>query len=160
MKRKNLFLIYLAEFLILAVSYVLLTIRGAVFLTIPAYALVDPATLLLFFVFTVPVLLASGLWKDLFRIFKSGKSSLIDLKRTLEAVKLVQRQVLYTGCILVAYSALVTLYAVAENEQAPLPAQIFVTILPAIYTVILELLLAPLYTETKLEILDYMGRNE
>lgn len=160
MKRKNLFLIYLTEFLILTAGYILLTTRGAGFLALPPYALFDPPTLLLFFAFTVPVLIGSGLGKDLFRVFKPGKSSLVNLKRTLEAVKLMQRQILYTGCILITFSALVTLYAVAENKQAPLPAQLFVTILPAIYMVVLELLLAPLYTETKLAILDYMGRDE
>lgn len=159
MKRKNLFLIYLTEFLILAALF-LLTIRGARSLAMPVYALIDPPTLLLFLVFNVPVLIGSGLWKDLLRVFKPGQNSLLNLKRTLEAVKLMQRQILYTGCILVTYSALVTLYTVAENEQAPLPAQLFVTILPAIYMVALELLLAPMYTETKLEILDYMGRDE
>ena len=160
MRRKNLVVIYLSEFFILAACYILLRVRGAGFFHMPVYALFDPPTLLLFFIFSIPVLIGSGLWKDLLRVFQSRKSSLIQLKRTLEAVKLMQRQILYTGGILVLFSALVTLYAAAENEHAPLPAQLFVTILPAVYMTALELLLAPLYTETKLEILDYMGRDE
>lgn len=72
----------------------------------------------------------------------------------------MQRQILYTGGFLVLFSVLVTLYAAAESEHAPSPAQLFVTILPVIYMTALELLLAPMYTETKLAILDYMGRDE
>lgn len=160
MKRKNLFIIYLSEFLILIVGYILLTVQGNNLFTMPAYALVDPPTLLLLFIFSVPVLIGSGLWKDLFRAFKADQSSLINLKRTLEAVKLMQRQIFYTGSVIIILSALVTLYTAAQNEYILEPAQLFVTILPAIYVAALELLLAPLYTVTKLEILDYMGRDE
>lgn len=160
MKRKNLFIIYLSEFLVLAAGYVLLAVQGNNLFTMPAYALVDPPTLLLLFIFSVPVLIGSGLWKDLFRVFKSDQSSLIKLKRTLEAVKLLQRQIFYTGCVIIILSALVTLYTAAKNGYVLAPEQLFVTILPGIYVAALELLLAPLYTVTKLEILDYMGRDE
>lgn len=160
MKGKNLFIIYLSEFLLLAASCLLLALQGSKVFAMPAYALFDPPTLLFFFIFSVPVLIGSGLWKDLFRVFRPDQSSLIKLKRTLEAVQFMQRQILYTGCILITFSALATLYAAAETEQAFVPAQLFVTILPAIYMAALELLLAPLYTETKLAILDYMGRDE
>lgn len=156
MKRKNLLITYVVELFIFVVCIIVLSVSGIGFLPV----LVDFPTLLLFILFTVPVLAGSGLWKDLFRVFSADKGSLIKLNRTLEAVKLMQRQVLFAGCIIITLSALILLYTAPENEQAFSPLNLFIAILPAIYMAVFELLLMPMYTETKLAILDYMGKEE
>lgn len=62
---------------------------------------IDLPSLICILVFCIPVLLRNGLWKDFIRAIKLLRKTYVcrlsELKRTLDVVELMQKQVLYAG---------------------------------------------------------------
>lgn len=109
-------------------------------------------------VLTVPVLLRSGLGKDFMRAFKLFKKSykchLSELRRTLDAVEMMQKQVVCAGIFCMLFSFVYVLTTVDAPEM--LGPNMAVAVLTIFYAVILEMLLLPLQIEVKRRIIDYI----
>lgn len=80
--------------------------------------------------------------------------SLGDLKRTKEAVELMQKQVMYGG-VIIMIMGIIYLLAMVNNPASVGPA-LAVAVLSILYTAVLELLLLPLQHEVGRRIIDYM----
>lgn len=118
----------------------------------------DIPSLICILVLSIPILLRNGLWKDFFRAIKLMNSKyvcrLCELKRTLDAVELMQKQVLYAGAISTIAPIVYILHRLTEPAQ--LGPNISLALIAALYTAVLELLLLPLQLEAKKRIIDYM----
>lgn len=120
--------------------------------------LLDPPSLIIILVFTAPVLLKGGMWKDFVRAWRLLKKEytchLSDLRRTLDVVEMMQKQVLYGGVVCV----LMTLITILANLSDPtsLGPNLAVAILSMLYALLIEMLLLPLQLEVKRRIIDYM----
>ncbi len=123
--------------------------------------LIDLPSLVIILILTVPVLLRGGMWKDFKRAWKLLRKNytchLGELRRTLDVVEMVQRQVIYAGII----SLLMSLIAILHNLSDPtrLGPNMAVAILTMLYAVCFEMLLLPLQLEVKRRIIDYMEED-
>ena len=119
---------------------------------------IDIPTLLLILVLSVPVLFKNGLGKDFLRAFKLLKKDytcrLSELRRTLDAVELMQKQVIYARLFTGIFSCLYLLSVLSEPEQ--LGPYLAITLLSGFYAVVIEMLLLPLQIEVKRRIIDYI----
>lgn len=120
--------------------------------------LLDIPSLVIMLVFTVPVLLKSGVWRDFKRAWRLLKKDytchLSELRRTLDVVEMMQKQVIYAGviCMLLSFVTILGLL----SDLASLGPMMAVAILTMLYAVIFEMLLLPLQLEVKRRIIDYM----
>lgn len=75
---------------------------------------VDIPAMVLILVLVLPAFISSGLWKDFLRAFQLNRESkswkLSELKRTLEAVGLLQKLLVYTGILIVIFQTINVLY--------------------------------------------------
>ncbi len=97
MKRKTSGFIILFEGCMILLTYcVAVLISGGTEMLNSFGNFIDLPSLVLLLLFTVPVLIASGMGNDFVMAFQMGKKqcSLVQMKKTLEAVKLLQRLVL------------------------------------------------------------------
>lgn len=121
--------------------------------------LVDIPSLVIILVLTVPVLFKGGLWRDFKRawrlLWKDYNGHLIEVRRALDVVEMMQKQVLYAGTI----SVLLIFITILRNlsDLASLGPNLAVAILTMLYATIIEMLLLPLQLEAKRRIIDYMG---
>ncbi len=120
--------------------------------------LLDPPSLAIILVFTVPLLLTGGVWKDFVRgwklLKKSYTCSLSELRRTQDVVELMQKQVGYAGILSMLLTAIQILHILSDPASlGPLCA---VAILVVVYAIVIEMLLLPLQMEAKRRIIDYM----
>lgn len=122
------------------------------------YFLIDFPSLIILLIFTVPVLLKGGAWKDLIRACRLLKKEytcrLSELRRTLDVVEMMQKQILYAGGICVLMTVIVILGMM--SDLASLGPNLAVAILTMLYALIFEMLLLPLQLEVKRRIIDYM----
>lgn len=120
--------------------------------------LLDAPSLIIILVFTVPVLFKSGVWKDFKRAWRLLKKDytchLSELRRTLDVVEMMQKQVIYAGIVCMLLSFINVLYCL--SDLASLGPNIAVAILTMLYALLLEMLLLPLQLEVKRRIIDYM----
>lgn len=120
--------------------------------------LVDMPSLIILLVFTVPVLFKDGVWKDFKRAWRllcrDYTCHLSELRRTLDVVEMMQKQVIYAGVICMLMSIITILGNLSSLEY--LGPNLAVAILTILYAVILEMLLLPLQLEVKRRIIDYM----
>lgn len=119
---------------------------------------IDLPSLICILVLTVPILLRSGLGKDFLRALKLLKKGyqchLSELRRTLDAVELMQKQVLCAGVFSMLFSFVYVLASV--NTPELLGPNMAVAVLTIFYAVILEMLLLPLQIEVKRRMIDYI----
>lgn len=105
--------------------------------------------------------LKAGLAKDFLRAFKcmdkEYRCSFAQLRHTLDAVELMQRQILYAGCITALESFFILLHTL--SDAASVGPMTNVALTGIFYTAILELLLLPLQVEVKRRIIDYMEED-
>lgn len=124
--------------------------------------LLDMPSLICILVLTVPILLRSGLGRDFMRAFKLLRKGytchLSELRRTLDAVELMQKQVLCAGILCMLISFIYVLHSM--NTPESLGPCIAVAVLTLFYAVIMEMLLLPLQIEAKRRIIDYIGEEE
>ena len=121
--------------------------------------LIDIPSLIVMLVFTVPVLFKGGVWKDFKRAWrllnKDYTCHLDEVRRALDVVEMMQKQVLYAGVICVLMT-LITIFRML-SDPASLGPNLSVAILTMLYAMIFEMLLLPLQLEAKRRIIDYMG---
>lgn len=120
--------------------------------------LIDMPSFIIILVFTVPVLFRGGVWKDFKRAWrllrKDYSCHLSEIRRSLDVVEMLQKQVLYAGVI----SLLLTIILILGmlSDLASLGPNLAVAILTMLYAMIIEMLLLPLQLEAKRRIIDYM----
>lgn len=120
--------------------------------------LLDPPSFIIVLVFTVPVLLKGSVWKDFKRAWRLLKKDytchLSDLRRTLDVVEMMQKQVLYGGavCVLMTFITILT----RLTDLASLGPNLAVAIISMLYALFFEMILLPLQLEAKRRIIDYM----
>lgn len=123
---------------------------------------IDAPSLICVLALSAPILLRSGLGKDFLRAFKLLKKGyrcrLSELRRTLDAVELMQKQVLCAGVFSMIFSFVYVLATVNNLEY--LGPNMAIAVLVVFYAVILEMLLLPLQIETKRRIIDYIAEEE
>lgn len=145
--------ILLGVFLLGAIDYGsgVISPRGIVFF-------IDFPSLLIILVLTVPVLFRGGIWKDFLRAWKLLKKSytchLSEIRRSLDAVEMMQKQLVYAGIISMLLSLVHVLGML--SDLASLGPNVAVAILTMLYAVIFEMLLLPLQMEARRRIIDYM----
>lgn len=85
---------------------------------------------------------------------KDYSCHLSEIRRSLDVVEMLQKQVLYAGVI----SLLLTLILILGmlSDLASLGPNLAVAILTMLYAMIIEMLLLPLQLEAKRRIIDYM----
>lgn len=138
--------------------------------------LLDFPTLLCIAMLSVPLLFRKGMGKDFLRAFKmqikcywifsrdeeknlrlikkTNTFTLGEMKRSLDAVEFMQKQILYGGLISMILPVIFVLtYLDALEKMGP---NLAVTLLSVFYTASLELLLLPLQVEVKRRIVNYM----
>ena len=119
---------------------------------------VDIPALVLIMLLTLPVFIGSGLWKDFLRAFvlnrEEGAWKLVELKRTLEAVELIQKLLVYAACLIFMFQTVSVLYSM--DVLSSLGPKLAMMLRSGVYVAVLELLLAPLKLETKKRIIDFM----
>lgn len=122
----------------------------------------DIPSLLCILILSVPVLFRSGLGKDFLRAFKllnkKYQCHLSELRRTLDAVEMMQKQVLCAGVFSMLFSFVFVLAALDSPEK--LGPNMAVAVLTIFYAVIIEMLLLPLQIEVKRRIIDYIEVEE
>lgn len=127
-----------------------------------ARELYDPLSLVIIFVFTVPVLIRGGVWKDFKRAFLLLKRGyychLSELRRTQDVLEMVQRQIVCAGIASMLLVLINVLHSLAELSS--LGPKLAVAILTIFYATIIEMLLLPLQMEVKRRIIDYMELDE
>lgn len=137
--------------------------------------LCDLPTIICILFLSLPLLFRKGMGKDFFRAFpmqlknrytvshKDGKLtlekktvtySLAQMKRSLDAVEFMQKQILYSGILVVIFPAIFILSGLSGIDA--IGPNMAVTLLAVLYTTILELLLLPLQIEVKRRIINYM----
>ena len=137
--------------------------------------LLDAPTLICILFLSLPLLFRKGMGKDFFRAFpmqlknrytfshKKGKFtfekktvtfSLAQMKRSLDAVEFMQKQILYSGILIVILPAIFMLSRL--EDIAAIGPNVAVTLIAVFYTTVLELLLLPLQIEVKRRIINYM----
>lgn len=120
--------------------------------------LLDLPSFIIVLLFTVPVLFRNGVWRDFIRAWrllrKAYTCHLSELRRTLDVVEMMQKQVIYAGVICLLLSLISILGFL--SDLASFGPMMAVAILTLLYAVILEMLLLPLQLEVKRRIIDYM----
>lgn len=145
--------ILLGVFLLGAIDYGSgeISLRGIIFF-------IDPPSLIIILVLAVPVLFRGGIWKDFLRAWKLLKKNytchLSEIRRALDAVEMMQKQLVYAGIISMLLSFVHVLGRL--SDPASLGPNVAVAILTMLYAVIFEMLLLPLQIEAKRRIVDYM----
>lgn len=122
------------------------------------FALLDLPSLIIILVFTVPILVRNGVWKDFKRAFlllKRGYSChLSELRRTKDVLEMLQKQVICAGIVAMLLTFITIMHQLSDLET--LGPNLAVAILTVLYATIIEMLLLPLQFEVKRRIIDYM----
>lgn len=123
---------------------------------------IDFPTLICILVLSLPILIRKGMWRDFFRAFSMLKKTFVctlgDLKRTKEAVAMMQKQVLYAGIVT---SAMGIVYVLGQlDDLSGLGPCMAVVVLSILYMAILELLMLPLQYEVKQRLITYMEADD
>lgn len=127
-----------------------------------ANVLVDLPSLIIILVFTVPVLIRNGVWKDFKRAFfllkKGYACHLSELKRTQDVLEMLQRQVFCAGIV----AMLLTFINIMRSlsDLASLGPNMAVAVMTVLYANVIEMLLLPLQLEVKRRIIDFMELDE
>ena len=126
------------------------------------YHLYDTVTLVLLLIVALPSMLVHGIWKDFFRVFQLGKKdrhfSLCEIKKTLLAIELLQKQIIYGTIMLVGVYAVILLMNL--DEPRIFGANLAVDIASLIYMAIALLFIEPLKVYTQRYLEDYLAEEE
>lgn len=123
---------------------------------------IDLPSLLLLILWTLPVLLGSGMTRDFLRAFPRAFSMKADIRRegmlrSMEALQLVQRAVWIAG-ILGFLISFVFIGGNAKNmEQAQFWANVAVAAIVLVYAALLNLLLLAVYGRLKKRYIDFLN---
>lgn len=155
---------YLIAYLvvILAVSFICFAgfIPSQMGLTQTLNSIIDFPTILILLAFLIPSLIVTGYIKDLNNAFrfsftkKTEGITLIALKRALEAVKLTNNILLYSGGFIALVSFIFILHML--SDPAALGPSISKSFAIMLYAVFLSLLLQPVKSMLNIMIMDYI----
>ena len=126
------------------------------------YHLYDTVTLVLLLIVALPSMLVHGIWKDFFRVFQLGKKdrhfSLCEIKKTLLAIELLQKQIIYGTIMIVGVYAVIIL--INMDELSSFGPNMAVDIASLIYMAISLLFIEPLKVYTQRYLEDYLAEEE
>lgn len=118
----------------------------------------DAPSLICILILSVPLLFRKGMGKDFIRALKMqfGKQSytLGEMRRSLDAVEFMQKQVLYAGLVTLILPIIFILGELTDIQVVG--KNLSVALIALLYTAFLELLLLPLQLEAKRRIVNYM----
>lgn len=158
MKKNQIGVVLLLEFLVIVAvllfNLVLCTSGESWVPLLQAY--VDIPTFACCLIFTLPTLFATGAAKDFGRAFLVGKRAYTigQMKKSLEAVKLVQKLLMYSALFTMGVSFIVVLYSLADLSS--LGPSLAVICLTFVYVSALEVLLLPLHLHVQNWLTDAM----
>lgn len=136
----------------------LCTIDGGGFGIYRLRYLLDIPSIVIMLLLTAPVLFRNGVWKDFKRAWRllnrNYTCHLSELRRSLDVVEMVQKQVIYAGGLGVLLSLITMLHDL--SDPATLGPYMAVIILTMLYALIIEMMFLPLQLEVKRRIIDYM----
>lgn len=128
------------------------------------YCLYDIVSLLLLLVMALLPMLVHGIWKDFLRVFRMGKSgrsfSICEIKKTLLAIELLQKQIIYGTIMVVCVYAMVFLMKSGEVEIRVLGSVMAVNLNSVSYMAIALLFIEPLKAYTQRYLEDYLAEEE
>ncbi len=158
MRRMKVGTVMLIEIVSLVLAVLLMT--GLMGKTGVLIYMFDVVTLLILLVLALPALFANGLAGDFVRLFfksKNRKECLGDLKKSLLAVQLLQKQFIYGALMTIALEIVVVLQYSLEPEI--LGDNLSVVAVTAFYLGIFELLLMPIKVAVEKRITEHMERD-
>ena len=119
-------------------------------------AYLDIPTFFCILVFTLPMLFASGAGKDFGRAFRIGKQtfSIAQMRKSLEAVKLMQKLIMYGSLFTMGIAFIVVLHSM--EIPASIGPTVAIICLTLVYASILEVLLLPLHLNVQNALTDAM----
>lgn len=165
MKKNQIGVILLLEFIVIMVVLCLNLCMSAGFEEWyrMLYAYFDIPSLVCILIFTLPTLFATGAAKDFGRAFLIGKKtySIGQMKKSLEAVKLVQKLVMYSSLFTAGVSFIVVLYRL--EDLSALGPIIAIVCLSLVYASAFEVLLLPLHLHVQnwlIEAMDIINEEE
>lgn len=125
--------------------------------------LLDIPSLLIILLITIPILFSTGMLKDFNNAFafvlgRKKTESLKQLKRSVEAVTLAIKTLLLSGF----FTAFVQLVVILDSlsDKSKLGPMLAVSILVIVYASGLSLLLMPLRSKLKIQIVEYLSEEE
>lgn len=123
----------------------------------------DLPSLLLILLLTIPMLFASGLFKDFLRAFpiavsKKKEYSVYEMKRSALAMQMMMRLVMYAG----VFSTFVALVLVLGGLDTPetLGPNVAVAMLTILYAVMIDMILLIFHTMVKSRLLDLSEKDK
>ena len=126
------------------------------------YHLYDTVTLVLLLIMALPAMLVHGIWKDFFRVFQLGKSdrhfSLCEIKKTLLAIELLQKQIIYGTVMIVGVYTVILMLNM--DEPSSIGQNLAVDLASLIYMAIALLFIEPLKVYTQRYLEDYLAEEE
>lgn len=120
---------------------------------------IDLPTIILMLVVIIPMLISTGLFKDFnnglrLGITKKMPQTVTEIKRAIEAVKLVMTASLVTG-IFISIAGMIIVF-VNVGDMAVLLPNVSVALIGVIYGIIIYLLLLPFRTILNLKLINYI----
>lgn len=159
-KKHSIGMVLLWEAIVFAIMFSvnLLITTGSIFRRLGYF--IDTPSILVIVLIVAPALVVSGMGKDFGRAFTVGKKeySLQQLKRSAEAVQMVQRLVVCGAGIAVVMS-LVVIMAMLDTIETIGP-NLAVAVLAVFYAFIIEFLLVPLKANVQNAITDMMDVSD
>lgn len=128
------------------------------------YMLVDLPSFIMLAIFVIPIVCISGFGKDFMKAFqisdKKKETTLVQLNRSIEAVNLVIRTLLYGGVFTTLFSFIMMFQAMAQPEYVLEAKTLFinfgVAMLTMLYALAFCLLLLPVSAALKRKKIDYV----
>ncbi|MCH5267199.1 MAG: hypothetical protein J1E62_02545 [Lachnospiraceae bacterium] len=124
--------------------------------------LFDAVALVLLLIIALPSMLVHGIWRDFFRVFQLGKKdrhfSLCEIKRTLLAIKLLQKQIIYGTIMVVGIYTIVILRNL--DELSMIGPNMSVDFISLLYMAIVLLFIEPLKVYVQRYLEDYLAEEE
>lgn len=124
--------------------------------------LYDTVPLILLFVVALPPMLVHGIWKDFLRVFHLGKSdrnfSICEIKKTLLAIELLQKQIIYGTIMIVCVYVL--FFLMRLDDVSVLGPTVAVNLDSVIYMAIALLFIEPLKAYAQRYLEDYLAEEE
>lgn len=147
----------LSFFAVILVSVVMLAFSGTGFDSI--YIFMDIPSILLLLLLIIPILIASNLLKDFnnaFRLVISKKkgSSILELKKAIEAVTLVKNVLLFGAGFISVFSMIIILKELEDlSHLGPNLAVVFLTLL---YSLAINIILLPVKSKLQVMLMEYI----
>lgn len=157
MKQKTVVPILIIDFIVMCVIVVLNLIMCAG-VHFPLGIYIDFPTLLLILLFTIFSLLVSGQTKAFFNIFTIGKKEyrLIDVKKSLEAVKLTKKYVLCGSLLPLVLAGILLLSNYYDLDSKVLGPNFAVAFITVFYCIIIEFFLVTIESFVQNKITEMM----